>query len=585
MGKIIGIDLGTSTSEAAVLQNGKPVLITNESGQFIIPSVVGVDKENNGEFLVGERALERALLYPEDTAIEIKRKIGESGDIPLAGKKYTAIELSAKILSYVKGYAEDYLQETVEQAVITVPAYFNNQQRSATMEAGRLAGLKVERIINEPTAAALCYGIEHMEEESYILVYDLGGGTFDVTLLEQFDGILEVKASSGNNKLGGKDFDQKIVDYIVDKVKSEHGVDLSGDIYARVKLKAEAVKCKIALSTQDSYEILLPMIAEKSGKPISVREIITRQDFEAMITDLVSLTYEPVKTVLRDGALEQSDLDIILLVGGSTKIPYVKSYVGGMLGQEPKELVNQDLAVALGAAVQAGIISEEIGNEEGIMLTDVAPYPLGIGVAKDVYGMLMTDVLDVIIPRNTTIPVSITKEYATFADYQYMAEVEVYQGDNRVASSNYFLGKFILGNIPRKKAGKEKIDVTFSYNLNGLLEVEGKVVSNGEKTSISLDMNHIVDVEDEEEVDVDVTLWKEFPMANKYKIIIRKSERIIKKLENAGESLLASDLSDALYDLKKAIVMKKSEEWLEESEEFLIDLLDAAEEVFLQEPK
>lgn len=576
MGRIIGIDLGTSTSEAAMIQDGKPVLISNVSGNTIIPSIVGIDKENSNEFLVGERALERALLYPEDTVMEIKRKIGEEGAILLAGKEYTAIELSAKILSYIKGYAEEYLQESVEQAVITVPAYFNNQQRSATMEAGRLAGLKVERIINEPTAAALCYGIEHMEEESYILVYDLGGGTFDVTLLEQFDGILEVKASSGNNKLGGKDFDQKIIDYIVGKIKETYGVDLSQDIYARVKLKEEAVKCKIALSTQDSYEIILPMIAEKGGKPISIEELVTRQDFEAMIADLIALTYEPIQTVLRDGELDNSDIDIILLVGGSTKIPYVKSYVTTLLGQEPKELVDPDLAVAMGAAVQAGIISEEIGNEDGIMITDVAPYPLGLSVASEIYGVMLPDIMDIIIRRNTTIPVSITKQYTTSCDNQSQAEVEVYQGENRVASKNYFLGKFTLGNIPRRKAGKEKIDVTFSYDLNGLLEVEGKIKSNGEKASIALDMNQIE--ESEGMADVDVTLWKTAPMAKKYRTIIRKSERIIKCMESADDIMLCMELCDALYDLKEAIVKQEAEEELEKLEAYLIELLEETED-------
>ncbi|MDD3795763.1 MAG: Hsp70 family protein [Lachnospiraceae bacterium] len=569
MSKIIGIDLGTSTSEAACFENGGAKIILNQEGKGITPSVIGLDE--NGEFLIGDRAAERYLLYPEKTAIEVKRKMGIDEGIELGGKAFSAPELSAKILAYLKECAENYLKEPVERAVITVPAYFNNRQRQETLEAGKMAGLKVERIINEPTAAALCYGIEHMEDESHILIFDLGGGTFDVTLLEMFDGVLEVKASSGDNKLGGKDFDEAIIEYLLGCCEDQYQTDLRQDVYAMVKLKEEAVRCKIALSSQESYEVLLPMISSKDGKPISIQEVITVPLFEQLIQELVERTRKPVRMVLQDSGLEASELDLILLVGGSTRVPYVKRYVQELLGQAPKEMVDPDLAVVIGAGIQAGMLDEAIDAETGLMLTDVAPYPLGVRVTRgnDLY--LDTDYMDVLISRNVTIPVTKRKRYITSVDGQRETRIEIYQGEQEKATSNYFLGKFLLEGIPAAPAGKEKVDVEFSYDLNGILEVKAAIVSTGRQAGIR------IDTAGKEETKADSSEWKKAPLAKKFRSTIRKAE----KLEASGEIMEdgeQEELSEMIEELKLALLREESEELLESMEEELLDFLGYYEE-------
>lgn len=569
MSKIIGIDLGTSTSEAACFENGGAKIILNQEGKGITPSVIGLDE--NGEFLIGDRAAERYLLYPEKTAIEVKRKMGIDEGIELGGKAFSAPELSAKILAYLKECAENYLKEPVERAVITVPAYFNNRQRQETLEAGKMAGLKVERIINEPTAAALCYGIEHMEDESHILIFDLGGGTFDVTLLEMFDGVLEVKASSGDNKLGGKDFDEAIIEYLLGCCEDQYQTDLRQDVYAMVKLKEEAVRCKIALSSQESYEVLLPMISSKDGKPISIQEVITVPLFEQLIQELVERTRKPVRMVLQDSGLEASELDLILLVGGSTRVPYVKRYVQELLGQAPKEMVDPDLAVVIGAGIQAGMLDEAMDAETGLMLTDVAPYPLGVRVTRgnDLY--LDTDYMDVLISRNVTIPVTRRKRYTTLVDGQRETRIEIYQGEQEKATSNYFLGKFLLEGIPAAPAGKEKVDVEFSYDLNGILEVKAAIVSTGRQAGIR------IDTAGKEETKADSSEWKKAPLAKKFRSTIRKAE----KLEASGEIMEdgeQEELSEMIEELKLALLREESEELLESMEEELLDFLGYYEE-------
>lgn len=565
MGRIIGIDLGTSTSEAAVYDDGNPILIKNELGEDIIPSIVSLYQDT---FIAGTRAKERLLLYPEDTVAEMKRMMGSGKTLILGGKHYTPEQISSYILSYMKAYAEDWLGEPVDRAVITVPAYFTNEQRNATIEAGKLAGLTVERIINEPTAAALCYGIEHLEEEQHILVYDLGGGTFDVTLLEMFSGVLEVKASSGNNQLGGKDFDERIVNHLLRKVRDNYGVDLSSDVYAMAKLKEEAINCKIALSSKKSYEIVLPMIAEQKGRPISLQETITREMFEEMIKDLVLSTREQIDLVLRDGTINKKEIDVILLVGGSTKIPFVRIFVEELLVQAPKELVNPDLAVALGAAVQTGILTKEIDPESGILLTDVAPYSLGLSVMADMNGIDMPGVFDIVIKRNTTIPASVTKRYTTSADNQRSAEVEVYQGEYPLAEQNYFLGNFVIGDIPRGKAKTQSLDVTFSYDADGLLVVTAKIVSTGQEASVEVDLTHV-----QPDITPDITLWEECAKAKKYKPIIRKAERMLKRIEYV-DRLLHEALDAAIYDLKEAIVLDETDEELHLLTEDVLNLID-----------
>lgn len=560
---IIGIDLGTSTSEAVVFKNGKTVMIPNPEGEFITPSVVGLDE--NGRFLIGKSAEEQYLLYPERTVIEVKRKMGSGEKIKLDQTEYSPKEISAEILSYLKHYAEEYLQTEVDRAVITVPAYFTNQQRNETIEAGELAGLSVERIINEPTAAALCYGIEHMEEESHLLVYDFGGGTFDVTLLEMFDGVLDVKASSGDNQLGGKDFDERIIEYLIRQCRSKYSVDLKNDIYAMVKLKEEAVKCKIALSNRESYEVLIPMISEHEGKPVSLQETITKKDFEAMIAELVERTRKPVTVVLNDGGCSMSEVDTILLVGGSTRVPYVRKFVAELFGREPVSLVDPDLAVALGAGVQCGMIEGEIDRETGIMLTDVAPYALGVRIAEDKGFYVDDNCLDILIPRNITIPASRKKRYQTCVDYQEETWIEVYQGEEERATDNVLLGKFLLSGIPPRPAHEEAVEVEFSYDMNGILHVKAVVVSTGAQASITIEMRDVV-----KEV-VDTSKWKEAPGAKKFRSSVRKAERL---LETDLEAEDRKELEELLENLKRGLVRSVDFGELQELEWELLDFID-----------
>ncbi len=545
MSTIIGIDLGTSTTEAAVIQNGKPLMIFNLENEIITPSAVGLDAD--GTFVIGEKARAQYLLSPERTAIEVKRKIGTNEKIPLGKDTYTPVELSAKLLEYVKSYTSEYLKTEITRAVISVPAYFDDLQRQATVEAGTKAGLEVMRILNEPTAAALSYGLEHMEEESHILVYDLGGGTFDVTLLEMFDGVLEVKASSGDNQLGGKDFDEKIMDWLISQFKSKHGIDLSKDKFAMVKLKEEAERCKKTLSSSSACQVLIPMIAEKSGEPLALDETITVEAFEEMTKDLINRTHPPIDVVLTDSGILAEEIDRVILVGGSTRMPLVAKDIEAYLHMEPAQAVNPDYAVAEGAAIQAGIIEGSIHQEDSIIITDVNPYTLGIRVVDD----FSMDRMAVVIPRNVTIPVTRSETYFTSTDYQTVAHIEVYQGESTTASRNHFLGDFEIHGIPAKKAKAERINVEFSYNLNGMLNVTATIPSTGADASIEINM---MQEQDSEEETVDVSAWKEAPHAKQFRTIIRRAERMLKDPKVQEDPLLAEDLDAAIYDLKEAIL-------------------------------
>ncbi|MCI7100408.1 MAG: Hsp70 family protein [Lachnospiraceae bacterium] len=567
MSTVIGIDLGTSTTEAAVIREGKPVMLLNFEQQEITPSAVGID--NSGNYVIGERAKAQYLLSPENTAIEIKRKIGTEERIQLGKRKYTPVELSAKLLEYVKNYASEYLDEEITRAVISVPAYFDDRQRQATVEAGNLAGFDVERIINEPTAAALSYGLEHMEEESHILVYDLGGGTFDVTLLEMFGGVLEVKASSGDNALGGKDFDERLIQWLVQQFQKKHGVDLRMNTYAMVKLKEKAEWCKKELSTQQSCQIVIPLIAESGGDPLSLEETVTAELFEKLIGDLVERTHHPIDVVMADSGILPSEIDRILLVGGSTRIPLIKRDIEQYLGKAPSASVNPDYAVAEGAAIQAGIIGGEIQGEDSLIMTDVNPYTLGIrALAYD-----SNDYMSVVIPRNVTIPVTRRETYSTSFDCQTMAKIMVYQGENQVASRNHFLGEFMIGDIPSGKAGQEAVEVEFSYNLNGILEVTAVILSTMKKASIEINMMNRQNEQEEEEIRTDVSGWKKASGAEEFRSIIRKVERILKKPEMNGKPLYREDLEKALYLLKKALL---EEDMITAAamEEELLDILE-----------
>ncbi len=556
MSTIIGIDLGTSTTEAAVLRDGKPELILNFDGEKVTPSVVGMD--DVGNLLVGAPALARQILSPENTVLEIKRKMGSREKVRLGNTSFTPEEISAQILSYVRRFAGKYLEEDICRAVISVPAYFDEIQRQATVEAGRKAGFTVERILNEPTAAAMSYGLSHLEEESHILVYDLGGGTFDVTLLEMFDGVLEVKASSGDNQLGGKDFDQKLIGLFLDRFKEKHGIDLQKDIHAMARLKTEAVRCKIALSSEESVSVALPLIAEKDGKPLALEEEVTRELFEELIGELLERTHDPIDVVLDDAGISVQELDMVLLVGGSTRIPLVKQDIQEYLGLEPVQVVDPDYAVAEGAAIQGGILSGELDGEQSLVMTDVNPYTLGV---RAVHGF-RDDYMSVVIPRNTTIPVTRTEVYYTAWEGQTVADIEVYQGEFHSVEQNHRLGSFRIEGIPENTAGAEKLEVSFSYNMDGMLKVSARIASTGEEAEITIDM-----LEKGKDDHIDVSGWKEAPLAGSFRTIIRRSEKWLKANSGDADQEEIREMEEYLYLLKRAILendKEKAEEYEDE---------------------
>jgi len=567
MSKIVGIDLGTSTSEIAVLRDGKAFVIPNGKGQIITPSAVLV--EENGNVTVGLDAVEQLILRPQDTVIEVKRKMGSKEKIIMAGREYSAIEVSSFILKYLKECAEQSLGEIITRAVITVPAYFTDEQRRATVEAGKLAGFNVERIINEPTAAALAYGIEHMGDNSNVLVYDLGGGTLDVTVLEMFDGVLEVKASSGNNKLGGKDFDQRIMDRLISYAKTEHDIDLTSDLRAMARLKKEAESSKIALSLEEQYEILLPFVAEKNGEPINLKYTLTRKIFEELIKDLVESTREPLNKALKDSGLKVEEIEIILLVGGSTRVPMIKDFLKDIFQKEPESLVDPDLAVVMGAAIQSGILNNEFSEETDILITDVCPYTLGIETLSYINGMPVEDIYSVLLYRNTTIPVVKEEIYSTVSDNQDSVEIKIYQGDNKRASKNNSLGTFMLSEIPKGPGGKEKIKVKFIYDVNGILQVEATILSTGESAGLSIETTGVSMAKE-----IDLSKWEEAPKAKEYKRLIHRTER---KFKN-GDNPYNDEIEEIINDFKRALIEEWEDTELKRLEEDLNELLFEMEE-------
>ena len=566
---IIGIDLGTSTTEAAVIRDGKPVMIVNFDGQVITPSAAGVDKE--GQFVFGEKAKAQYLLAPEDTVIEAKRKIGTKETLRMGKKEYSPVEISAMLLKYVREYVSESLGEDISRAVISVPAYFDDLQRQETVEAGKRAGFLVERIINEPTAAALSYGISHMDEESHILVYDLGGGTFDVTLLEMFGGVVEVKASSGDNRLGGKDFDECLIQWLLSQFRKKNGKDLSKDPAAMVKLKEQAEWCKKELSVRDSCQIVIPFIAEKNGNPLALDETVTAEQFEEMTRELVERTHAPIDVVLADSGVLAAEIDRILLVGGSTRMPMIRRDIEAYLHTEPSKAVNPDYAVAEGAAIQAGIIEGTLSREDGIIMTDVNPYTLGIRVLCNDKSHYMS----IVIPRNVTIPVVRKSVYYTSFDNQDAAKIEVYQGEHDDVRQNHFLGEFVISGIPMRPEGEERIEVEFSYNLNGMLEVSARIPSSGEEASVEINM---MEYEQEffTEAATDVTKWKESSLAKEYRTVIRRAERRLKNEKVQNMQFYKEDLESCLYDLKLALI-EEDQDRAEELEEDILDMLEEME--------
>ena len=471
MGKAVGIDLGTTNSVVAVLEGGEPTVIANAEGNRTTPSIVAFKGE---EVLVGELAKRQAITNPDNTIRSIKREIGSKWKEKFEGKDYTPQEISARILQKLKRDAESYIGEDVTDAVITVPAYFNDAERQATKEAGQIAGLNVLRIINEPTAAALAYGLENNEDQK-ILVYDLGGGTFDVSVLEISEGVFEVKSTSGDSKLGGDDWDERVMDWLVEKFKSSTGIDLSEDKMAMQRIKEGAEKAKIELSSTTETEINLPFITANDAGPQHLLEKLSRSEFEKITSDLVDRTKEPVTKAVKDAGLSFSDIQHIILVGGSTRIPAVQALVKSITGKEPSKGVNPDEVVASGAAIQAGVLK---GDVKDVLLLDVTPLTLGV----ETKGGIMTKMIE----RNTTIPTKRSETFSTADDGQTEVTIHVLQGEREMASGNKSLGTFNLTGIPSAKAGTPQIEVTFDIDANGIVNVSAKDLGTGKEQAITI---------------------------------------------------------------------------------------------------
>ncbi len=548
MSKIIGIDLGTTNSCVSVLEAGEPKVIPNKEGNRTTPSVVAFSKD--GERIVGDAAKRQALTNP-NTISSIKRLMGTSKKVEANGKKYTPEEISAIILGHLKDYAEDYLGEKVDRAVITVPAYFNDAERQATKNAGKIAGLTVERIINEPTAASLAYGLNKQEESQTILVYDLGGGTFDVSILELGDGVFEVKSTNGNNKLGGDDFDNKIMDYLVDEFKKTNGVDLSKDSMAMQRLKEVSEKAKKDLSGMTSTQISAPFITQgKDGGPLHLDMTLTRAKFEDLIRDLVESTVEPVRKALKDAKLDKKDIDKVIFVGGSTRIPMVYELIKNELGKEPSKEVNPDEVVSMGAAIQGGVLTGDVND---IVLLDVTPLSLGI----ETLGGVMTP----LIPRNTTIPTSKSEVFSTAADNQPAVDVHVLQGERPMAADNKTLGNFQLTNIPPAPRGVPKIEVTFDIDANGIVNVKAKDLGTNKEQSITITASTNLSDDEidkmmkeaEANKEEDNKRKEEADLRNEAEQLCFQTESSVKELGDKVDSKEKTELEDLVKEVREEL--------------------------------